>query len=128
MPVANLNSAVTQATIHSTICVVGWTATVRPPASYTTALKIKQLAALHLADQNPAHYEEDHWVPLELGGNPTAEANLWPELRVAYGGDAETKDMAENANHDAVCAGKETLDAGRLILYSQWGPKQRVTP
>src|SRR5215510_5854842 len=30
-----LNPAVTQATIGTTICVRGWTATIRPPPSYT---------------------------------------------------------------------------------------------
>src|ERR1035437_3182978 len=34
-----LNPAVTQATIGMTICVSGWTTTVRPPTSYTTPLK-----------------------------------------------------------------------------------------
>ena len=38
-----LNPDVTQATIRSTICVRGWTTTVRPPSSYTSALKIEQL-------------------------------------------------------------------------------------
>jgi hypothetical protein len=36
---------VTQATIGKTVCVKGWTATIRPPASYTSALKRTQLAA-----------------------------------------------------------------------------------
>jgi hypothetical protein len=38
------NPDVTQDTIDSTICVSGWTSTVRPPSSYTTALKIQQIA------------------------------------------------------------------------------------
>ena len=33
------NLDVTQATINSTICVSGWTSTIRPPSSYTTRLK-----------------------------------------------------------------------------------------
>ena len=123
VPAAMLNPAVTQATIGQTICVAGWTATIRPPASYTTALKVRQLAAEHAADQNPADYEEDHWIPLELGGNPTAEANLWPELRVAAGGDAEKKDQAENAGKTAVCAGRESLAAAQLAMFTQWGPR-----
>jgi hypothetical protein len=36
-------SKVTQATISKTICVKGWTATIRPPTSYTNALKKAQL-------------------------------------------------------------------------------------
>src|SRR6266542_3397615 len=61
-------SKVTQATISKTICVKGWTATIRPPASYTNALKRAQLAQWNYADQNPTHYEEDHLVSLEVGG------------------------------------------------------------
>src|SRR5581483_9064980 len=40
-----LNPAVTQATIGATICRRGWTATVRPPGSYTNALKVQQMTA-----------------------------------------------------------------------------------
>src|SRR5690242_12252575 len=36
-------SAVTQSTIGSTICVSGWTSTIRPPTSYTNPLKTKQI-------------------------------------------------------------------------------------
>ena len=34
-----LNPDVTQANIRSTICRHGWTSTIRPPSSYTDALK-----------------------------------------------------------------------------------------
>lgn len=37
-----VNPAVTQGDIATTICVSGWTANVRPPASYTTALRWQQ--------------------------------------------------------------------------------------
>ena len=37
------NPEVTQATINTTICQSGWTATIRPPASYTTSLKKTQM-------------------------------------------------------------------------------------
>ena len=63
-------SKVTQATISKTVCVKGWTRTIRPPTNYTNALKKAQLAAWHYADQNPWHYEEDHLISLELGGAP----------------------------------------------------------
>jgi hypothetical protein len=39
-----LNPAVTQATIEQTICVRGWTKTVRPPVSYTGSVKHKMMA------------------------------------------------------------------------------------
>jgi hypothetical protein len=28
---------------------------------------------------SPADYEEDHFIPLELGGAPRNAKNLWPE-------------------------------------------------
>jgi hypothetical protein len=70
---------VTQKTLFKTVCRVGWTATIRPPASYTSALKRKQLTQFGYADRNPAHYEEDHLISLELGGAPRSTQNLWPE-------------------------------------------------
>ena len=42
------NPAVTQANIQQTICKANYTATIRPPASYTTKLKISQLAGAYM--------------------------------------------------------------------------------
>jgi hypothetical protein len=72
------NPDVTQSTIHSTICVSGWTATVRPPRSYTNALKAQGVIDYGYSDTNLADYEEDHLVPLELGGAPRDPGNLGP--------------------------------------------------
>jgi hypothetical protein len=72
------NPAVKQTIIRKTICVSGWTATVRPPASYTNALKRKQMPLYHESG-DPKSYEEDHLIPLELGGAPRDPHNLWPE-------------------------------------------------
>jgi len=36
-----LNPDVTQGNIRSTVCKSGWTTTIRPPVSYTNALKAK---------------------------------------------------------------------------------------
>jgi hypothetical protein len=72
------NPAVTKATIGTTICVKNWTKSIRPPASYTNALKAKQM--LQYNESGPAtDYEEDHLIPLELGGAPKDPRNLWPE-------------------------------------------------
>ncbi|WP_369184321.1 hypothetical protein [Streptomyces sp. Y1] len=113
------NPAVTQATIGSTICVSGWTATVRPPASYTNALKTQQIAQYGFSDTNPADYEEDHLVPLELGGAPRDPHNLWPEPR--YGSQpAQSKDQVENKLKTAVCGGRVSLAAARGAIASDW--------
>src|ERR1700722_18571622 len=91
-----INPAVTQETIGSTICVRGWTRTIRPPGQYTTALKRQQIRDLGYADRRLSNYEEDHLVPLGLGGSPTEPRNLWPEPRVsADGWNADLKDELE---------------------------------
>lgn len=114
-----INSAVTQADIHQTICVRGYTRTVRPPERYTERLKRLQLKAYGYADQKIWHYEEDHLVPLEVGGAPSDPENLWPEPR--YGRwTAKMKDHLENVIHRRVCTGEMTLRQGRSVFEHSW--------
>ncbi|MCW7942637.1 hypothetical protein AAW14_11360 [Streptomyces hygroscopicus] len=114
-----LNPDVTQNTIRSTICVSGWTATVRPPSSYTTALKKQQIVEYGYSDTNTADYEEDHFVPLELGGAPRSEQNLWPEPH--YGNETSAdKDAVENKLKKAVCAGKANLADAQNAIITDW--------
>jgi hypothetical protein len=106
-----LNSNVTQANIAQTICVSGWTATVRPPTSYTEPIKLALLPTGHSASE----YELDHIIPLELGGSPTDLRNLqlepWAE--------AHAKDGEENRLHDAVCSGAMTLTAAQIAMSTE---------
>ncbi|AKJ10689.1 hypothetical protein ABB07_11890 [Streptomyces incarnatus] len=114
-----LNPDVTQDTIDSTICVSGWTSTVRPPSSYTTALKKKQIAAYGYSDTSLSDYEEDHFVPLELGGSPRSEQNLWPEPH--YGAETSAnKDTVENKLKKAVCAGDVSLADAQNAIMTDW--------
>lgn len=115
------NPNVTQANIQATICVSGFTATIRPPSSYTTALKIKQLAAGYAVngDFETSHYEEDHLISLELGGHPTDPKNLWPEPYNDRLG-ARVKDQLENKLHDLVCSGAITLKAAQKAISGDW--------
>lgn len=117
-----LNSDVTQSTIDSTICVSGWTSTIRPSTSYTNALKVKQIAEYGYSDTALADYEEDHFVPLELGGNPTDPGNLWPEPRYDDGSGyiAADKDTVENALKKAVCKGSVTLADAQDAIITDW--------
>jgi hypothetical protein len=62
-----LNPDVRQDTIGSTICVRGWTQTIRPQQRYTSALKRQQLRDYGYPDRRVGDYEEDHLVPLVLG-------------------------------------------------------------
>jgi len=103
-----VNPDVRQATIGQTICVQGWTRSVRPPTGYTSGLKLRQLREYGLVG-DPSGYQEDHLISLELGGHPTDPRNLWPEPRPH----AEEVDKIENELNALVCSGKITLAEGR---------------
>jgi Protein of unknown function (DUF3761) len=116
-----INPSVTQATIGRTICVTGWTSTVRPSSSVTTTLKVAQLASgyTYKGDTATGDYEEDHLISLELGGAPSAEANLWPEPYNSPEG-ARVKDQVENKLHSLVCGGTITLLTAQRAIASNW--------
>jgi len=99
-----LNPDVTQANIRSTVCRHGWTTTIRPPVSYTNALKAKQMR-LYGETGSLSDYQEDHLISLELGGNPTDPRNLWPEPYPR----AAAVDQIENELNAEVCSGQLTL-------------------
>ncbi len=120
-----VDPTVTQSNIARTICRTGYTTTVRPPASYTGTLKRRQLAAWGYADRDPAHYEEDHLVPLSIGGAPRDERNLWPEPLDAPGADgtnlgAPTKDGFELWLHHRVCDASITLAEAQQMMAVSW--------
>jgi hypothetical protein len=115
------NPNVTQSNIQSTICVSGFTATIRPPSSYTTSLKVRQLASGYAVngDYETSHYEEDHLISLELGGHPTDPRNLWPEPYAdKYG--ARIKDRLENKLHDLVCSMAISLRTAQKAIAGNW--------
>lgn len=112
------NPQVTQATIGSTICKRGWTATIRPPVSYTEPLKVRQMQAEGLTGSSSG-YEEDHRLPLELGGDPRDPHNLSPEPHPS----SYAKDRDENAFKAEVCSGKLTLGEAQQEFIAKWlGP------
>jgi hypothetical protein len=100
-----VNPDVTQANINSTICVRGWTKTVRPPTSYTNGLKAKQMREYGVGG-SASDYQEDHLISLELGGHPTDPRNLWPEPYPR----ASDVDSIENELNARVCSGELSLD------------------
>ncbi|SFW86162.1 hypothetical protein [Amycolatopsis australiensis] len=120
-----LNPDVTQATIGSTICVSGWTATIRPPTTYTNSLKQQGIRDYGYADTAMSDYEEDHFLPLELGGAPRDPRNLWPEPH-AGSENSYTKDSVENAVKKAVCAGRVTLTAAQDAMLTDWTTAESV--
>ena len=111
---------ITQANIDTTICKSGYTATVRPPASYTTKLKAQQLAGAYkiYKDNTLANYEEDHLISLEIGGNPTDPKNLWPQPYAGTG--ARIKDQVENKLNALVCSHKMPLAQAQKEISTNW--------
>jgi hypothetical protein len=99
-----LNPDVSQATIGQTICVHGWTRTIRPPSEYTSGLKLEQMREYGVGG-DPSGYQEDHLISLELGGHPTDRRNLWPEPNPR----ATAVDRVENELNAKVCSGELTL-------------------
>jgi hypothetical protein len=110
-----LDPAVTQATIDRTICVEGWTDTVRAPESVTEPEKAASMAAY--GDTGPmAGYEYDHFVPLELGGATNDPRNLWPEP----GASPNPKDAVEDALRQEVCDGRLSLATAQGEIVTNW--------
>jgi len=111
-----LNSAVTQESARETICVVGWTRSIRPASAYTRRVKQELLRELDLPRESASRYELDHRIPLSLGGAPYERANLelqpWDE--------APEKDRKEACLSRAVCAGRLTLAAARERIWRDW--------
>lgn len=114
-----LNLNVTQANIHSTICVPGWTAKIRPSSYFTDKLKRAQIKAYGYADTKMRDYEEDHKVSLELGGAPRNPKNLWPQPYKGIWG-ARAKDHLEDRLHKLVCADKLPLAAAQQAINANW--------
>jgi hypothetical protein len=116
-----VNPSVSQANIGRTICVSGWTATIRPDSSYTTELKVQQLASgyMYKGDTAKGDYEDDHLISLELGGAPAAETNLWPEPYNSPEG-ARVKDVVENKLHSLVCDHAISLATAQRAIATNW--------
>jgi hypothetical protein len=132
--------------ISENICNKGWTTkSIRPPASYTTALKRSQLQSLGDRTPNPLPrvptksgnrtkpdlskcvdhsanlvcYEEDHLISLELGGDPRSPDNLWPEPWFGPW-NAHVKDRLENTLHKMVCSGEISLGEAQQAIATDW--------
>lgn len=102
----------------ATICAFGYSRSVRPPESFTEPLKLAQMRAYSLPG-SPSDYEEDHLVPLSIGGAPRDPRNLWPEPRTGPN-NAEQKDQLETWAARTACAGRISLARLRHEMASDW--------
>jgi hypothetical protein len=107
---------VTNVNVRQTICVRGYTRTVR---SVSSAVKRLVYAEYGITSSERRRYVIDHLIPLEVGGADDSK-NLWPEPKT---GDqsAEAKDHVENDLHDRVCAGLMSLQVAQETFVIYWG-------
>ena len=113
------NPNVSQENIDETICVSGWTKTIRPPTSYTNQLKKKQIVEYGYENKDPKAYEEDHLISLQLGGDPRNPKNLWPEPYAGPCG-ARVKDVLETKLKHLVCTAEISLEEAQTAIASDW--------
>jgi hypothetical protein len=118
-PPGALNDAVTQASIRRTICTTGWSASVRPPASFLGEAKSRLMKEAALPASDAPKYEVDFFIPLGLGGHPRKHDNLW--LQPVDGPwSARTKDRLEGKLRRMVCSGEITLHEARDAMRTDW--------
>jgi hypothetical protein len=122
-----LNSDVTPESIHQTICVPGWTATVRPAVSFTDRIKHALMVQAGLPLAREHEFELDHHVPLALGGHPSSPDNLWLQAWDDHAVDgwsgetsAKVKDKLEVRLQHLVCAGALPLEEAQRCIYDDW--------
>jgi hypothetical protein len=120
-----INHAVTQATIGKTICVPGWTTSIRPDVRVTEPEKLVSMRQYGYAfGTSPSNYEYDHLIPLELGGAANDLKNLFPEPHHVRIGNFDQgsfmKDKTENKLHYMVCHGQMKLWSARKIMRVDW--------
>jgi hypothetical protein len=120
-----IDPAVTQENIHQTICVPGYSKTVRPPVGVTNLMKRRVMQEYGFAGEDLRLYEGDHLVSIELGGCPGPNrgcdfhANYWPGKWQGPDG-ARDKDRIENALHRLACSGKLPLAEAQRRIAADW--------
>ena len=110
---------VTQETIGQTICVSGYTKTVR---NVPQSLKDYIYSEYGIKNRAPGSYEIDHIISLQLGGSNSPK-NLFPEAYDIPNG-AHAKDKIENKLKRLVCKGKMTLAEAQQIISTDWRKAQ----
>lgn len=115
-----VSPAVTPTTIATTICRTGYTKTVRPPTSVTTPEK-EANARSYAYNGKWKIAEYDHYIPLELGGDPNDRRNLWVEPNKSTATHVQNpKDGVEDRLKHAVCDGTVGLRAAQKAIATNW--------
>src|SRR5215472_8305128 len=114
-----LNPDVDEDTIDATICVSGYTKSVRPATSYTNGVKKKKMQEAGIDPSRIGEYELDYIVPLELGGHPRKLSNLMLQPWEGEHG-AKLKDGLEVRLQSLVCHGTLDLTDAQVCIAQDW--------
>ena len=114
-----INTQVNQRNIETTVCLKGWTKTMRPPASFTNGIKHIKFRQYGIAESELDNFELDHLVPLSIGGATEDPRNLWPQPRFGNWTAAD-KDTLEKSLHRQVCDGKIPLVEAQRAVMTDW--------
>lgn len=125
VPAEVLNADVKQDTIQVTICVPGYTASVRPSTSFTNGVKTRLLREQGLPISAAPEYKLDHRVPLTLGGHPRSLKNLMLQRWDGEDG-AKKKDRLERKLQQLVCAYAVQLEVARRAIFFDWQAAYRA--
>jgi hypothetical protein len=119
-PESDLNRDVTEATLAQTICVSGYTKTIRPSMTYTNFVKKRLMVEQGLDyETSKADYELDHVIPLALGGHPRHLNNLMLQPWEGTDG-AKRKDRLEVKLQCLDCAGDIPLAVAQDAIWTDW--------
>jgi hypothetical protein len=85
----------------------------------TNRLKREQIRQYRYTDTDPRHYEQDHLIPLSIGGNPSDPRNMWPQPREGAWGADEKNDL-EFIAYRLVCRGQLNLQEAQRRIAANW--------
>ena len=113
------NPDVRQDTIDETICVKGYTKSIRPSALYTNGVKEILLLDGGIDTAKSDEYQLDHLISLGLGGHPRARGNLALQ-RLDGDEGAKRKDRLEVKLQCLVCSRQVSLSTAQDAIYLDW--------
>jgi hypothetical protein len=79
----------------------------------------QQMVLYGVGTQSTSNFEEDHLVPLSLGGAPQDPRNMFP-MALSGTQNAHDKQVVENTLHSAVCGGQLALQLAQRYIAGDW--------
>ncbi len=113
------NPKVTQRNIRRTVCSPRWVKSQQPSARFIATAKSAQLQSVNYSIKDPARYELDYRIPIEVGGHPRAAANIWAQpLGTEW--NALAKNKLDTYMAREVCAGRMKLADAQAAYQRDW--------